>query len=94
MFDDTRGTSEICRNEMLDWNGRAIPAARSKGGVKAVSHPYDNLIRTGFTAWPPPKPKGVYFRTTLWRDICLLDTQPLSFEQNQYYLWKINGGGI
>jgi len=55
MIDDTRGTSEICTNEMLDWNGRAIPVALSKGGVKAVSHPYDNLIRTGFTAWPPPE---------------------------------------
>ena len=42
-------------NEMHDWNGKAIPFARSKGGVKAVSHPYDNLIRTGFTAWPPPE---------------------------------------
>jgi hypothetical protein len=40
---------------MLDWNGRAVSVARSKGGVKAVSHPYDNLIRTGFTAWPPPE---------------------------------------
>ena len=46
---------ELKHTEMLDWNGRAIPVARSKGGVKAVSHPYDNLIRTGFTAWPPPE---------------------------------------
>lgn len=55
MIKDTRGTSEISNNEMLDWNGKTIPIARSKGGVKAVSHPYDSLIRTGFTAWPPPE---------------------------------------
>lgn len=40
---------------MLDWNDRIIPVAHSKGGVKAVAHPYDNLIRTGITAWPPPE---------------------------------------
>jgi len=50
MINDTGRTSEICTNEMLDWNGKTIPVARSKGGVKAVSHPYDNLIRTGFAA--------------------------------------------
>lgn len=32
-----------------------IPVARSKGGVKAVAHPFDNLIRTGIAAWPPPE---------------------------------------
>jgi hypothetical protein len=42
-------------NKLLDWNGRAIPVSHSKGGVKAVSYPYANLIRTGFTAWPPPE---------------------------------------
>lgn len=40
-------------DEMADWNGNIIPVARSKGGVKAVAHPFDNLIRTGITAWPP-----------------------------------------
>lgn len=55
MTQDNRGTSEIRSNEMLDWNGRTISAARSKGGVKAVAHPFDNLVRTGITAWPPPE---------------------------------------
>lgn len=55
MTQNNRGTSEVSSNEMLDWNGRAIPAARSKGGVKAVAHPFDNLIRTGIAAWPPPE---------------------------------------
>lgn len=32
-----------------------IPLAHSKGGVKAVAHPFDNLIRTGIAAWPPPE---------------------------------------
>jgi len=50
-----RGTPEISINEMLDWNGKPIPLARSKGGVKAVAHPFDNLIRTGIAAWPPPE---------------------------------------
>ena len=40
---------------MLDWNGTPIPIAHSKGGVKAVAHPFDNLIRTGISAWPPPE---------------------------------------
>lgn len=52
---DTRGTPEIRSNEMLDWNGRSIPVAHSKGGVKAVANPFDNLVRTGIAAWPPPE---------------------------------------
>ncbi len=40
---------------MLDWNGTPTPIAHSKGGVKAVAHPFDNLIRTGISAWPPPE---------------------------------------
>lgn len=40
---------------MLDWNGNIIPVARSKGGVKAVAHPFDNLIHAGFNAWPSPE---------------------------------------
>ena len=46
---------ELKHTEMLDWNGRAVPVAHSKGGVKAVSHPYDNLVRTGIANWPPPE---------------------------------------
>ncbi len=46
---------EIKHTEMLDWNDRAVPVARSKGGVKAVSHPFDNLVRTGILSWPPPE---------------------------------------
>jgi hypothetical protein len=55
MTKDNRGASEIRSNEMLDWNDRAIPVAHSKGGVKAVAHPFDNLVRTGISAWPPPE---------------------------------------
>jgi hypothetical protein len=55
MIKDTRGTPEISSNEMLDWNGRTISVAHSKGGVKAVAHPFDNLIRTGFPSWPAPE---------------------------------------
>lgn len=42
-------------DEMADWHGNIIPVARSKGGVKAVAHPFDNLIRTGISSWPPPE---------------------------------------
>jgi hypothetical protein len=55
MINDSRETSENCRSEFCDWNGKPIPLARSKGGVKAVAHPFDNLIRTGIAAWPPPE---------------------------------------
>jgi hypothetical protein len=42
-------------DEMADWYGNIIPVAHSKGGVKAVAHPFDNLIRTGISSWPPPE---------------------------------------
>ncbi len=29
--------------------------AHSKGGVIATSHPFDNVIRTGCSPWPPPE---------------------------------------
>jgi len=42
-------------NELADWNGNIIPIAHSKGGVKAVAHPFDNLVHTGIANWPPPE---------------------------------------
>ncbi len=38
-----------------DWNGNSIIIAKSKGGVKAVAHPFNNLIKTGSEPWPPPE---------------------------------------
>jgi len=40
---------------MKDWNEREIECAHSKCGVIVVTHPYDNLIRSGCTSWPPPE---------------------------------------
>jgi hypothetical protein len=38
------------------WNGRdSIRVAQSRGGVFAVISPWDNLVRTGITPWPPPE---------------------------------------
>jgi hypothetical protein len=37
---------------MIDWNGREIASARSRGGVQVVAHPLDNLISTGCSPWP------------------------------------------
>lgn len=45
----------LTANEVADWNGNIVPLAHSKGGVKAVAHPFDNLVRTGISAWPPPE---------------------------------------
>lgn len=39
----------------IDWNGNNITIAKSKGGVKVVSHPFSNLIKTGCEPWPPPE---------------------------------------
>jgi hypothetical protein len=39
---------------MKDWNQNEIACARSSGGVTVTAHPFDNLIRTGCTPWPPP----------------------------------------
>jgi hypothetical protein len=41
--------------KMKDWNGKEIPFAVSKGGVRVVAHPFDNLIQTGYDPWPPPE---------------------------------------
>ena len=40
-----------------DWNGREIELAESRGCVRAVAHPYRNLMRLGPQSgqWPPPE---------------------------------------
>ena len=38
---------------MKDWNGKNVESAVSKGGVIALVNPYDNLIKTGLSPWPP-----------------------------------------
>lgn len=40
---------------MKDWNEQEIGIAFSKGGVTVTTHPFDNLIRTGCSPWPPPE---------------------------------------
>lgn len=40
---------------MRDWNRKEIASTRSKGGVIAVAHPFDNLIHTGCCPWPSPE---------------------------------------
>lgn len=40
---------------MSNWNGKEIPYAISNGGIKVLSHPYDNLILSGCSLWPPPE---------------------------------------
>lgn len=38
---------------MINWNSQKIEVATSKGGVIAVVNPYDNLVTTGVSPWPP-----------------------------------------
>jgi hypothetical protein len=38
---------------MKDWNGREIEIAKSKGCVLVAANPFDNLISTGVSPWPP-----------------------------------------
>ncbi len=38
---------------MKDWNGQEVEVITSKGGVIALVNPYDNLISTGISPWPP-----------------------------------------
>lgn len=38
---------------MKDWNGQKIAIALSRGGVTVTTHPFDNLIRSGCSPWPP-----------------------------------------
>lgn len=40
---------------MKDWNQTEIACAHSKGGVIVTAHPFDNLIRSGCSPWPPPE---------------------------------------
>lgn len=40
---------------MKDWNQTDIMCAYSKGGIPVTAHPFDNLIRTGCSPWPPPE---------------------------------------
>jgi hypothetical protein len=38
-----------------DWKGNAVEVAASKGGTVALASPYENLVRTGISPWPPPE---------------------------------------
>ncbi len=38
-----------------DWNEKTIEIGKSKGGVIAVSHPFDNLIKGNIKLWPTPE---------------------------------------
>ena len=40
---------------MITWNGKEVKSAISRGGVKVLAHPYDNLVCTGCRPWPPPE---------------------------------------
>lgn len=40
---------------MKNWNQTEIICAHSKGGVIVTAHPFDNLIRTYCSPWPPPE---------------------------------------
>ena len=39
---------------MIDWNGREVPSAQSRGGIVALADFSDNLIRVHGVPWPPP----------------------------------------
>lgn len=38
-----------------DWNGNKIEIGKSRRGVIAVSHPFENLIKGDIALWPPPE---------------------------------------
>lgn len=40
---------------ITDWNGNETPVARSKGGVIATMHPFQNLIRARDIHWSTPE---------------------------------------
>jgi hypothetical protein len=40
---------------ILNWRGQTIEVARSRGGTLVVVNPFDNLVSTGVSPWPPPE---------------------------------------
>jgi hypothetical protein len=40
---------------ILNWQGQPIEIARSKGGTLVVIDPFDNLVSSGVSPWPPPE---------------------------------------
>jgi hypothetical protein len=40
---------------IADWRGHPVEVVTSAGGVRAVVDPWDGLIRTGISPWPPPE---------------------------------------
>jgi hypothetical protein len=51
----------IC--ELRDWNGRAIRAVQSRGGVWAFIDYSDGIIRPTHCSWPPPELAQKLFRS-------------------------------
>ncbi len=42
------------QNELvMDWNNNPVISAKSKGGVIVLVNPFQNLISTGISTWPP-----------------------------------------
>ena len=38
-----------------DWRGGEVDVAVSAGGVRALASPWDNVVRSGVSPWPPPE---------------------------------------
>jgi hypothetical protein len=43
----------VIRQKMKNWRQQEVDILTSKGGVIALANPYDNLVTTGVTPWPP-----------------------------------------
>lgn len=50
-----RSQTTLWMTRIAGWNGVEIQVATSAGGVLAAVNPWDNLVRTGVTPWPPPE---------------------------------------
>ena len=64
------------------WNQAEIVCAVSKGGVVATSHPFDNLIRTDGSFWPPPE---------IVKSCIEVDKSGPSVEMTKYYASLVSG---
>ncbi len=48
----------------VDWNNNPVKSAKSRGGVIALANPFQNLVSTGISPWPPSEIVQKLYRST------------------------------
>lgn len=67
-----------------DWNHNEIQICRSRGGVIATTHPFENLVRPKRVDWPPPEIVQKLYKSRQERSFMGLNLQAARYGLGYY----------